>query len=82
MVEQKTDVTEGKDNLALTSMGFTSEKELSEMICAVDLTDSVIFSMFEKWKKKDGSRDGLKRILNFQRGRDEGRELLEKNRGK
>lgn len=65
-------MTEDRDNLAVTAMGFTSEKELSEMVCAVDLTDSVIFSMFENWKKRDGSKDGLQNVLEFQRGRDDG----------
>ncbi len=68
---------EGRDNPAITQMGFESEAELSRMVTDVDLTDSVIFGMFEKWKRGDGTRDGLQRVLDFQRGRDDGSRLLQ-----
>jgi len=57
---------EGRDNPVITMMGFTSEKELSEMICAVDLTDEMTFHRFEVWKRDDGTRDGLQKVLDKQ----------------
>jgi len=59
------------------ALGFKDEDELKTMTLDVDLTDSVIYGMFQRWKLNDKSRDGLQNILTFQRGRDDGEKRFE-----
>lgn len=60
------------------ALGFRDEDELKSMTIDVDLTDLVIYGMFQRWKLNDKSRDGLQNILNFQRGRDDGEKFKKK----
>lgn len=54
------------DDIAQSS-GFKNEKEMAQMVCEVDLTQTITFMRFDEWKRIDGSKKGLSKILEAQK---------------
>lgn len=47
----------------LKTLGFESENELNQMVSSVDLSNPVVMKAFLEWKKNDGSKAGLEKVL-------------------
>jgi len=61
------------------ALGFRDGDQLKRMVLDVDLPDPVIFGMFYKWKRGPMTRERLQNILDFQRGRDDGLKMKERD---
>jgi len=44
-------------------LGFESEAEMWSMVSKVDLTDPFTMQRFNEWKQKDGTKEGLVKII-------------------
>jgi len=49
-------------------LGFKDNAEMVNMICEVDLTHKATLVAFLAWKHVDGSKKGLKHVLQLKRG--------------
>lgn len=41
------------------------DEEIMAMVASIDLTNTRIFKLFEEWKKSDGTKDGLRKLINI-----------------
>jgi small nuclear ribonucleoprotein (snRNP)-like protein len=53
---------------AISKSGFDSLDEFNGLVCKVDLSTNIVISKYKEWQYKDGTKNGLLKLLGQNNG--------------